>query len=84
MAEEKQHPLAGRKQSKATIAKRKATMKAKREGRTQEGGRTEDAMIYLRKGVRWLDKAMAEGKIKERDVAHILLELALKTLRGEM
>lgn len=81
---DKNHPMLGKKQSPETIAKRQATMAAKREARENGNPRAEDAAGYLRQAMRILDKNLTEGKIKRRDAAHLLAELALKTLEGEL
>lgn len=81
----KEHALTGRKQSPETIAKRLATIKATREAKlaakaalTSDPGRA-DAIVYLRHAMRWL-KEHAEV---EMDKAHLLGQLALKSLQGE-
>jgi len=92
---DKKHPLAGRKQSAATIAKRKLTMATKRAIRTAEAEanyharkaktlptteKREDARIYLRHAKRIINQHIANGKLKEMDEAHLLALLALKVL----
>lgn len=80
----KEHALAGRKQSPETIAKRIATLKARREAKeavkaltSTDPGRA-DAVVYLRHAMIWLRKQPIEW-----DKAHLLGQLALKSLQGE-
>jgi hypothetical protein len=44
----------------------------------------EDAIIYLRQAQAIVQKRTAEGKQKKRDPAHVLAELALMTLQGDI
>lgn len=80
----KEHALTGRKQSPETIAKRLATLKATRERKlaakallSNDPGRA-DAVVYLRHAMIWL-----KGQSIEWDKAHLLGQLALKSLQGE-
>lgn len=76
----KPHPLTGRKQSPEQIAKRQATMAAKRVARNQpvDAGRVHDAIYYLRRAQK------VAAKSEKRDPAHVLAELALLTLQGDL
>jgi phage FluMu gp28-like protein len=66
---------------KATMAARRAAKETKN---PEYAGRMEDAAGYLRQAVRVQEQLLREGKIKRRDAAHLLAELALKTLEGEL
>lgn len=79
----KSGPLTGRKQSKATIAKRMATMAAKRAAKEGEGGiDVEGARIYLKKAVRHINKKIIAGEKETPE--HLLTKLALAVLEGLM
>jgi len=91
--DKKRSPLFGRKQSVATIAKRKLTMATKRALKTAaseanyhahkalpSAEKREDARIYLRHAKRVINEYIANGKLKEMDEAHLYTLLALKVL----
>jgi len=79
---DKRHPLYGRKQSPETIAKRLATLAAKRESKAALGPGTLDAIVYLTHAMQDFERNLEAGKMK-RSRAILLVELALRTLSGE-
>jgi hypothetical protein len=81
----------GRKWKPGQAAKFKATMAAKRQAKTEpttvtkhvKNPRQTDAVVYLKHAEAHITKALASGRLKKMDHAHLLTLLALTTLVGE-
>jgi hypothetical protein len=73
--------MADKRGSPEAIAKRKAAIAAKK---ARQAGGVEDAIIYLRQAQTLVNERIASGKLKKRDPAHLLAELALMTLQGDI